>query len=329
MPKEMQKDEVVKRGRNVLLMECEAVRAVADRLGDSFYGAFHEIYNCKGRVILAGLGKSGHIGQKIASTMSSTGTPAFFVHPSEAMHGDFGMITSEDCLIAISHGGETRELVALAKFAKKMGMSVIAITGKKDSALGKIANHVIDGGVSKEADTLGLAPTSSSTVALALGDALAVVNMQAKGMTRERFAQLHPGGTLGRELALIEDLMRPSQEICTLGDDVSFESVVDGMSRSNFGIAAILDKKGTLLGCVSDGDLRRALLTHGAKSFSMKAKDIMSSKPKSVHLQTRAIEAISIMEEHKITALFVTTASEDAKLLGLARLHDLLAAKII
>jgi arabinose-5-phosphate isomerase len=308
-------------------MESEAIHAAAYRLSDSFYGAFLNIFNCKGKVILTGLGKPGHIGQKIASTMSSTGTPAFFIHPSEALHGDFGMMTSEDCLVAISNGGETRELLAVAKYAKQMAIPVIAITGRPQSTLAKLADHAIDAGVLTEADTLGLAPTSSSTVALAIGDALSVVAMQAKGMTRERFALLHPGGTLGRDLVLIENFMRSTSDICMVLESDSFESVVDGMNRSNFGIAAVVDGKSGLLGCVSDGDLRRILLNYGAAAFGMKAVEIMSPNPKKIFPECRAIEAISIMEEHKITALFVV--SKDAKLVGLARLHDLLSAKII
>ena len=323
----MLKEDVINWGRNVLTMESEAVLAAADRLGDSFFGAFLDIFNCKGKVILTGLGKPGHIGQKIASTMSSTGTPAFFIHPSEALHGDFGMMTADDCLVAISNGGETRELLAVAKYAKQMGIPVVAITGRPQSTLAKLANHVIDGGVLKEADTLGLAPTSSSTLALALGDALAVATMRAKGMTRERFAALHPGGTLGRDLTQIQHLMHPLSDISVLSGDESFESVVDGMNRSNFGLAAVTSDKGELLGCISDGDLRRSLLNFGAKAFHMKARDIMSTNPKRIHPQARAIEAISIMEEHKITALFVI--SKENEFVGMARLHDLLSAKII
>lgn len=323
----MLKEDVINWGRNVLIMESEAVLAAADRLGDSFFGAFLDIYNCKGKVILTGLGKPGHIGQKIASTMSSTGTPAIFIHPSEALHGDFGMMAADDCLIAISNGGETRELLAVAKYARQMGVPVVAITGRPQSTLAKLATHAIDGGVVKEADTLGLAPTSSSTLALALGDALAVATMRAKGMTRERFAVLHPGGSLGRELTLIEHLMHPVKDICVLSGSESFESVVDGMNKSNFGLAAVLNEKGNLLGCISDGDLRRSLLNFAAKAFQMKARDIMSSNPKKIYPQARAVEAISIMEEHKITALFVV--SKESEFLGLARLHDLLSAKII
>lgn len=327
--KTVQNRDVIESGRRVLLLESEAVRLAADKLDDSFYRAFRDILICKGRVILAGVGKSGQIAQKIASTLSSTGTPSFFIHPSEAMHGDFGMLTPEDCLIAISYGGETRELLALAKYAKEMGIRIIAITGNLHSSLAKYVHHVIDASVVKEADTLGLAPTTSSTVALAIGDALAVVVMQAKGITREKFALLHPGGSLGRELALVVDFMHPVSGVCTLGDDVSFKAVVDGLNRSNFGIAAVTDKSGSLIGCVSDGDLRRSLLNHGPDAFSMVSKTIMSKGPKSVFPDSRAIEAISLMEEHKITSLFVVSPKNSGKLLGLVRLHDLLSAKII
>ncbi len=323
----MEKQDVIECGKNVLKMESEAIQVVGTRIGESFYNAFLEIYNCKGKVVLTGLGKPGHICQKIAATMSSTGTPALFIHASEALHGDFGMMTSEDCLIAISNRGETRELIAVVKYARQMGMPVIAITGVMNSTLAKISNHTIDSGVVMEADTLGLAPTSSSTVALAIGDALAVAAMRAKGMTRERFASLHPGGSLGRDLTLIEQLMRPLYDLCILSEDSSFESILDGMNRSNFGIAAVVDQKGALKGCVSDGDLRRFLLSHGGAAFKMKTGDIMSLGPKRISPKIRAIEAIGMMEEFKITSLFVV--SENNQLLGLARLHDLLSAKII
>ncbi len=321
------KEELIKWGRQVLYTESDSVRMAADRLGDSFFNAFKILFESQGKVVLTGLGKSGHIAQKIASTMSSTGTPAFFVHPSEALHGDFGMMSTGDCLLALSLGGETREVMAMVKYARELAIPVIAITGKMQSSLAKLADCVIDGSVVKEADTLGLAPTSSSTVALAIGDALAVVTMRAKGFTREKFANLHPGGSLGRDLAQIQDLMRSVDEIGVLPQNARFEDLIDGMTRFNFGIVAIVDKHGHLMGCISDGDLRRSLRRFGASALEMAVSDIMSVQPKTIELTAKAVEAISAMEKHQITSLFV--CSDAGKLLGLVRLHDLISAKII
>ncbi len=217
--------------------------------------------------------------------------------------------------------------MAVAKFAKELRIPVIVITGKPLSSLGRLADHTINGGILMEADSLGLAPTSSSTVALALGDALAVATMKARGMTPEKFARLHPGGSLGRDLAQIVDLMRPSHEISALFEDARFEDLIDGMTRSNFGIVAVIDKQRRVLGCISDGDLRRSLRNYGALALEMTVEAIMSKAPKVIEPKSRAIEAISIMEQHKITALFV--CSEGGELLGLVRLHDLISAKII
>lgn len=323
----MEKQNVIQFGKEVLVKESEAIRLVSERLGSDFYEAFEAIYQCKGKVILTGLGKPGRICQKIASTLSSTGTPSFYLHPSEALHGDFGMIDKEDCILAISNGGETRELIAVVKFAREMDLPVIAVTGNLRSTLAQKASCVIDSGVSMEADTLGLAPTSSSTVALALGDALAVVTMKAKGMTKERFAQLHPGGSLGRDLTLVENLMRPSSEICTVHRNSQFQDIVGTMNRSNYGIAAVVDEFGHLEGCITDGDLRRILIKYGVSSFEKNTEELMLlSEPKTIDPCRKAVDAVSIMEEHKITVLFVTA---NTKLLGIIRMHDLLAAKIL
>lgn len=324
----MQIKEVIHLARKVLLTESEAVLNAANLLENSFFFAFQSIFSCKGKVILTGIGKSGYIAQKIASTLSSTGTPAVFVHPSEALHGDFGMISEGDCLLAISYGGETRELLAVVKFAKDLKIGTIAITGKIHSSLAKLADHVVDGSVLSEADTLGLAPTSSSTVALALGDALAVAVMQARGITREKFASLHPGGSLGRDLAKIIDFMRPLSEVGAVDSDARFNLILESIAKLNFGIVPVVDKSSSkLIGCISDGDIRRCLLLYGSKTLEMQAGQLMTSKPKVILSNARAIEAIGVMEEFKITSLFIV--SEKHELLGFVRLHDLISAKII
>ncbi len=324
----MQTKEVIHLARKVLLTESEAVLNAANLLEKSFFFAFQSILACKGKVILTGIGKSGYIAQKIASTLSSTGTPAVFVHPSEALHGDFGMISEGDCLLAISYGGETRELLAVVKYAKELNIGTIAITGKLHSSLAKLADHVVDGSVLTEADTLGLAPTSSSTVALALGDALAVTVMQARGITREKFASLHPGGSLGRDLAKIIDFMRPLSEVGVVVSDSGFNLILESIAKLNFGIVPVVDKSSSsLIGCISDGDLRRCLLLFGAETLAMQANQLMTSNPKVILSTARAIEAIGIMEEFKITSLFIV--NEKQELLGFVRLHDLISAKII
>lgn len=320
-------EDIVRLGKETLSVESEAIKVSSGRLSESFYEAFKAILRCEGKVILTGIGKSGHIAQKIASTLSSTGTPAFFVHPSEALHGDFGMFTVQDCVLALSYGGETREILAVVKFARRLKIPIIAIIGNQKSSLAQLADHVLDGGVEREADTLGLAPTASSTVALALGDALAVVLMRARGMTREKFATLHPEGSLGRELAQVVHVMRQKDEIAFVGNDAGIGEVLEGVTKYNFGIVAVLGKDRRLCGCISDGDIRRCLQKIGTGVLAAKASDIMTPHPKTIPVTARAVEAISKMEDHKITAIYVT--SENKEVVGLVRLHDIISANII
>lgn len=319
-------DEVLRAARRALKIEADAITAVADKVSHNFYRAYKLILSATGKLIVSGMGKSGHIGQKIASTMSSLGTPSVFVHPSEALHGDFGMFARNDCLLAISYQGETREILAVSEYARNVEMPVIAITGVVDSSLARLADSVLDGHIEREADILGIAPSSSSSVALAIGDALAIVLMRAKGITRETFAKLHPGGRLGRDLTLVSLVMRPLAELQTVAPEADFSEVIDKLAQRNFGIIAVVDKEIGLVGAISDGDIRRAVSTTSSLQLS-KAQDVMSHAPKTLHSDDSAVEAVTLMERHKITSAFVVNAEK--QLVGVVRLHDLIAAKII
>lgn len=314
-------------GRDVLLKESQALVTAAERLGESFFQAVQLMLACRGKVVLTGLGKSGHIGAKIASTLSSTGTPAIFLHPTEALHGDFGMLASGDLVLALAYGGETREVLAVCRFAQKAGLPVIGMSGFADSYLAKRSDVFLDVSVVAEADSLGLAPTTSSSLSLALGDALAVALMRARGFSREHFARLHPEGRLGRSLVRVQELMRPLSVLSQVSAQDDFHRVLEAVTSPNFGIVPITDPSAKLLGCVSDGDLRRALLQHGGKALELQAKQLMHAQPKTVRPDVRVVDAIALMEEFKITSIFV--CGPEAELLGLLRLHDLLSANLV
>ncbi len=313
---------------SVLEKEADAIQKASKKLDSRFVKAVDLLLGCRGKVVVTGLGKSGFIARKIASTLSSTGTTAIFLHPTEALHGDFGMIKKDDCLLAIAFGGETREVLAVSKFAKKQEIPCVSITGNLSSSLSKLSTIVLDGSIEKEADSLGLAPTSSSTLALALGDALAVATMRQRGFTREEFAELHPGGSLGRRLALVSEHMITADQLSSVCEAANFHEVLEAVTHPNYGICPVVGDKGELLGAITDGDLRRALLESGAKALEKKASSLMSRTPKVINPAKRAVDAISIMEHAKITSLFVTE-DEPKKLIGLIRLHDLLSEKVI
>lgn len=316
-------------GRQALTVEADALRRVADRLDERFARAVNVIQGCSGKVVVTGLGKSGHVGTKIASTLSSTGTSSLFLHPAEALHGDFGIIQPGDCLLAIAFGGETAEVLKVVEFARRSAIPVIAITGKSDSSLARLADHVLDGSIEREACPLNLAPTTSTTVALAIGDALAVTLMRARGFTSQDFARLHPEGSLGRKLSLVHQYMRSFEAVAQIGPETNFHDTLEAVTRNNFGIVAVLDGAHRLIGAVTDGDVRRALLKHDARALSLKASDFMTTTPKTIDGSKLALDAIRIMEQYKITSLFVIESESDRTLRGLIRLHDLLDAKII
>jgi arabinose-5-phosphate isomerase len=321
--------EILEWGKEALLNEAEALRKAADRLGDTFFQAVSVLLNSPGKLVVTGLGKSGHVGRKIASTLSSTGTSAAFLHPSEALHGDFGMLQKVDSLMAIAYGGETHEVIEVARFARRMGIQVIVLTGQPYSTLAQLGSIVISVHVDQEADPLNLAPTCSSTLTMAMGDALAVALMSARRFTPVDFASLHPGGSLGRRLSLVRDLMHAGDSLPKVAAEADFHHVLEAVTVDNFGIAAVVSKDGDLMGAISDGDLRRALLSVGAKTLSCHAMDLMSQSPKVIVETALAIDAVKQMNDQKISRLFVVSEKDHKKVLGLVRLQDLLAAKIL
>jgi arabinose-5-phosphate isomerase len=313
--------------REVLTIEAAAVQALIRRIDDSFLHALDIILSCEGRVIVSGMGKSGHIARKIAATMASTGTPAYFVHPAEASHGDLGMITAEDVFIALSYSGESQELLTIVPVIKRQGAKLISITGKPGSSLAREADVHLNGAVDKEACPLGLAPTASTTAALALGDALAVALLDAKGFGEEDFARSHPGGSLGRRLLThVRDIMRGGDRIAAVGENAMLSEAVLEISRKGLGMTAIVDAHRHVVGIYTDGDLRRTL----EKKLDFSATPIasvMSKHPRTIGPDALAAEAVQLMEQYNISQMLVVDA--DNKLVGALNMHDLLHAKVI
>ncbi|MES2204075.1 MAG: KpsF/GutQ family sugar-phosphate isomerase [Pseudomonadota bacterium] len=318
--------EVMTLAQQVFETESQALSYAAKKLDDQFIKAIDLLLECKGRVVVTGMGKSGHIGKKIAATLASTGTPAFFVHPGEASHGDLGMITRDDVVITISNSGETQEVLALLPMLKRFDIHFIALTGKPGSTLAKAADAHLDVGVEKEACPLGLAPTSSTTTTLAMGDALAVAALQCRGFTAEDFALSHPGGALGKRLLIrVEDLMHTGDTLPIVTLNTLLPDALNEMSAKTFGITAIVDENGTMCGVFSDGDIRRAIgKLINPNNATM--QEIMSAKGKTIARDQLAAEALELMEKYKITSLFIIDA--DKKPVGLVHLHDLLRAGI-
>jgi len=315
--------------RRTLEVESQCVATAAARLNQDFSRLCDTILLSRGKVITTGLGKSGFIARKLASTLASTGTPALYIHPSEAMHGDFGIIQKEDVLVAIAYGGETAEVNEVAKYCRRLRIPVSSITGKIDSTLASLSDIVIDGSVSREACPLNLAPTSSALVAMALGDALSVALMEARGFTANDFANLHPAGSLGRRLSRVRDHMHPLKNIPVIGPEDDFHQVLEAVTKGNFGIAAVSAADGSLMGSVSDGDVRRHLLKAGANALTARVRDFMKPAPRVVKPEMLAVDAVTMMESNQITSLFVVEPASGDRLAGLVRMHDLLAAKIV
>lgn len=321
------KQPTLQLARDVLLLEANEISALASRLDENFTDAVTLILNCTGRVVVSGMGKSGHIGGKIASTLASTGTPAFFMHPAEASHGDLGMITAGDIVIALSNSGESDEILAIVPPLKRLGASIIAITGNDTSSLAKAADIHLSAHVEKEACPLGLAPTSSTTVALALGDALALCVLDQRDFTAEDFARSHPGGSLGRRLLIhVSDLMRTGENIPQVTADASLSQGLLEMTRKGLGLTAIVDANKMPIGIFTDGDLRRAFEQNVNVATSTIA-DVMHQNPFTIHQDKLAIEAVEIMEQRKINALLVT--DDTGVLVGALNMHDLLLAKVV
>ncbi|SDJ65570.1 KpsF/GutQ family sugar-phosphate isomerase [Microbulbifer yueqingensis] len=323
----MTQDLILQAGRRTVLMENEAIAALENRIDDNFKHACELILQCRGRTIVTGMGKSGHIGNKIAATLASTGTPSFFVHPGEASHGDLGMITREDLVIAISNSGSSAEVLTLLPLLKRLGIPMISMTGKPDSPLAQAADVNLDIAVETEACPLNLAPTSSTTVTLVMGDALAVALLEARGFTAEDFAFSHPGGALGRRLLLkVEDVMHAGEELPQVSPETPLSKALLEMTSKGFGMTTVVDHKGTLLGVFTDGDLRR-IIDQKVELDSATMEVVMSRRPKTVSADTLAAEALRIMEDNRITALVV---EDDARHpIGLLHMHDILRAGVI
>lgn len=314
-------------GREVLQIESEAVLSLANRLGDGFVAAIRLILACRGRVVVSGMGKSGHVGNKIAATLASTGTPAFFVHPAEASHGDLGMITPDDVVIALSNSGESSELVAIVPLIKRHGTRLIAITGAPTSTLATLADVHLDAGVEKEACPLGLAPTSSTTAALALGDALAVGLLKARGFSAQDFARSHPGGKLGRRLLVrVSDVMHTGTELPMVDIESSLTDALLEMSAKGLGMTAVVDANMQIHGIFTDGDLRRVLAT-GTDLRSARIADVMKQGPRSIEGDKLAAEAVQLMESMRINGLLVADTAN--RLVGVFNMHDLLRAGVL
>lgn len=319
---------VVSSGRRVIEIEAAAIAALASRLDGAFSRACELMLRCEGRVVVTGVGKSGHIAHKIAATLASTGTPAFFVHPTEASHGDLGMITPKDLVLALSNSGETDELLTILPVLKRKSVPLIAMSGNAHSTLAKLADVNLDVTVSEEACPLGLAPTASTTAALVMGDALAIALLEARGFTADDFAASHPAGRLGRRLLVhISDVMHTGSEIPRVGPDASLTEAMMEMTRKNLGMTAIAADDDRLQGVFTDGDLRRALDDASVDMRVIRVSTLMTVNPHTINADRLAIEAARMMEAHKINALLVVDA--EGLLVGALNFHDLLLARVI
>lgn len=313
--------------KRVLATEAEAVSALAERLDGEFLRAVELILASHGRVVVSGIGKSGHVGRKIAATMASTGTPAYFVHAAEAVHGDLGMITREDVVIAISNSGENDELLTIVPLIKRQGGRLIAMTGNAASSLAREADVHLDASVREEACPLNLAPTASTTAVLALGDALAVALLDARGFGAEDFARSHPGGSLGRRLLThVADVMRPADQVPGISAQTPIAEALLAVTRGGLGMTAVRDADGSLAGIFTDGDLRRAMEKYGDLR-QIPVADAMTRNPRTIEPQRLAVEAVELMERHKINQLLVVDGG--GKLVGALNMHDLFRAKVV
>ncbi|WP_444901082.1 KpsF/GutQ family sugar-phosphate isomerase [Microbulbifer sp. SSSA007] len=323
----MTQDLVLQAGQRTVRMEVEAVAELEKRINGEFQRACEMILQCRGRAIVTGMGKSGHIGRKMAATLASTGTPSFFVHPGEASHGDLGMITRDDLVIAISNSGSSAEVLTLLPLLKRLSIPMISMTGKRDSPLAQAADVNLDIAVQTEACPLNLAPTSSTTVTLVMGDALAVALLEARGFTAEDFAFSHPGGALGRRLLLkVEDVMHAGDELPQVHTDTLLSQALLEMTSKGFGMTTIVDPKGELIGVFTDGDLRR-VIDQKIELDIATMEQVMSRRPKTVSADTLAAEALRIMEDYKITALVVEDEAHFP--IGVLHMHDILRAGVI
>jgi arabinose-5-phosphate isomerase len=319
--------EILASGQRTLNIEAQALKDLHGRLDHEFVKAVRTVLACQGRVIICGLGKTGHIGRKIAATLASTGTPAMFMHAAEALHGDLGMLTHQDVLVAISQSGTSQELLTILPSARRLGVPVIALTGNAQSELAKLADVHLDVSVPLEACPMNLAPTASTTAALALGDALSVACLQARGFSEEDFAKSHPGGALGRRLLTrVHDVMRQGNALPIVSDLATISQALEEISRKGMGMTAVLDENGRAIGIFTDGDLRRVLEVRGDVR-GVPVREGMSANPRHIAADALAVDAASIMDERKISQILVADA--DGKLIGALHMHDLMTAKVI
>ena len=313
--------------QRVLEIEARAILELLPRIGEEFERAVELLYACAGRVVVTGMGKSGLIGQKISATFSSTGTPSLFLHPAEAIHGDLGRIVKGDAVLAISHGGDTEEIVALTPTVKRLAAPLVAMTGRPGSVLAAAADVHLDVSIREEACPLGLAPTASTTAALAMGDALAMALLERRGFTVDDFAVLHPGGRLGRKLLRVEDAMQAGDRVPRVAPATAMKDVLFEMTRKRLGMTTVTDAEGKLLGMISDGDLRRQMERHGYTLLERTAAECMTRDPVVIGRRELATAALAVMEERKVTSLPVTDAA--GRVEGVVHLHDLWRTEMI
>jgi len=324
----MDSAKILRCARDVLDIEAKGILSLSDRLDENFVRAVDILSGCKGKVVVTGLGKSGLIGRKIAATFSSTGTPSLFLHATEGIHGDLGMIMKEDVVLAVSNSGETDELLMLLPIIKRLGPKIIVMTGNPDSRLSRTGDVILNAAIKEEACPMGLSPTASTTAALAMGDALAVVLLEKKGFKQEDFALRHPGGTLGRKLLLrVEELMHSNTALPVVHEDTPMKETLLEITSKRLGVTGVVDGRGELVGVITDGDLRRGLESRG-DIFRFKAKELMTGNPKTITAEELATQAVSIMEQHSITSLFILE-NGGRKPKGVVHLHDLLKAGIV
>ena len=319
-------DQIIKLAQKVLNIESEEILKAGKNISNNFTDAVNEILNCNGKIVLSGMGKSGHIARKIASTFASTGTPAFFMHPGEASHGDLGMITKDDIVIFFSNSGQSDELISIFPTIKRIGAKIIGISGNANSELANESNIHISAAVTKEACPLGLAPTASTSVSLALGDALAICVLDLREFTAEDFANSHPGGNLGKNtLTKIKDIMRIGQNIPSINVKSSLEDAIKEITNKKVGFTSIVNEQNKLVGILTDGDLRRAILNK--KNIESSIEDCMTKNPITLNGSEMAIEAVNIMEKSKVNCFLIT--DKDEKVIGMLNLNDLLGSKVI
>lgn len=321
--------QIIHEGRKVLAIEAEAIGQLEERIGSDFVEAVRLLEGCRGKVVVTGVGKSGIICRKIAATLSSTGTPAIFLHPTEGLHGDLGILSRHDVVVAVSYSGNTEELARIVPAVKRFGLPLICLTGNKMSELAKASDVILNIHVAREACPLGLAPTASTTATLAMGDALATVLLTAKGFSEEDFARRHPGGTLGKRLLLrIQDIMHTNEEIPLVSMGTNMKETLLEITGKGFGMTGVTDAEGVLVGIITDGDLRRSLEQYD-NLLTLTADKIMTGNPKKISAQSLASQGLQVMEQYAITSLFVVENDGERKPVGLIHLHDLLRAGVV